>query len=212
VARWYNLPTMETLEKLFGSAAKIKLIKLFVFNPEVQLSRDEIMTRAKVSQSETRRTLSMLLKASLLKERKIWKEGATSKKRVNGYMLDPEFPFLKQLRQFLLETATISDRDIIQRLSKAGKLRLVITAGVFLQDWDSRADLLVVGDNLRNNAAENAIRSIEADMGRELRYVIFETEDFKYRHGMYDKLIRDIVDFHHHVVLDKVGVAIPPKE
>ena len=53
---------MEILEKLFGSLAKAKLIKLFVFNPEAQLSKDEVMVRAKLSQSECRRALNILIK------------------------------------------------------------------------------------------------------------------------------------------------------
>ena len=34
-----------------------------------------------------------------------------------------------------------------------------------------------------------------AELGRELRYASFTTEDFKYRVGVYDRLIRDVFDF-----------------
>ena len=203
---------MEILEKLFGSAAKVKIIKLFIFNPEVQMSRDEVMNRAKVSQSEARRSLFILSKMSLIKERKIWKEGASGKKRVNGYVLNSDFIHLVALRNFLLETASLSDKEITGRLSKAGKLKVIVTAGVFLHDWDGRVDLMVVGDNLRQNAVENSIKMMEAEMGRELHYVIFETGDFKYRYGMYDKLVRDILDFNHHIVLDKIGIEKQQEE
>lgn len=198
---------METLANLFGSMAKIKLIKLFVFNPDWQLSKDDLISRAKLSQSDLRRNINFLLKAGLVKARKVWIEGSSGKKRAVGYGLNPDFVFLAPLRDFLLATASVDDKEIIQRLSKSGRLRLVVTSGVFLREWDSRVDLLVVGDNLRVNVAENAIRTIEADMGRELKYAIFDTEDFKYRYGLYDKLIRDILDFSHYVVLDKIGIS-----
>lgn len=197
---------MEILEKLFGSLAKVKLIKLFVFNPETQLTREELMTRAKLSQSETRRTLGLLKKMGLIKEKKIWKEGNNGKKRVSGFFLDQEFVYLKQLQQFLLESSSVTDPEIVSHLARAGKLKLVVMAGVFLQDWNSRVDLLVVGDNLKQNTVEKAIRTIEADMGRELTYAMFDTDDFKYRLGMYDKLVRDILDFKHRVLVDKIGL------
>jgi len=197
---------MEILEKLFGSLAKVKLIKLFVFNPETQLTREELMTRAKLSQSETRRTLGLLKKMGLIKEKKIWKEGNNGKKRVSGFFLDQEFIYLKQLQQFLLESSSVTDPEIVSHLARAGKLKLVVMAGVFLQDWNSRVDLLVVGDNLKQNTVEKAIRTIEADMGRELTYAMFDTDDFKYRLGMYDKLVRDILDFKHRVLVDKIGL------
>jgi hypothetical protein len=198
---------MEILEKLFGGLAKAKLIKLFVFNPEAQLSKDEVMTRAKVGQSEVRRALTVLIKLGLVKQKKIWIEGALAKRKVAGYALNPDFVYLKELQTFLLQTAAIKDKDITERFQRSGRLKLIITGGVFLQNWDGRLDLLVVGDNLKQNTAEKAVRSIEAEMGRELTYAIFETEDFRYRYGLYDKLIRDMLDFEHRVILDKIGLA-----
>lgn len=198
---------METLEKLFGGLAKAKLIKLFVFNPEAQLSKEEVMTRAKVSQSESRRALTILMKLGLVRQKKIWKEAASGKRRIAGYLLNTDFAYLTELQHFLLQIASVTDKEIIERLQRAGRLKLVITGGVFLQNWDGRLDLLVVGDNLRQGTAENAVRSIEAEMGRELTYAIFETEDFRYRYGLYDKLIRDMLDFDHRVILDKIGLA-----
>jgi hypothetical protein len=198
---------METLEKLFGGLAKAKLIKLFVFNPGVQLSKDDIISRAKVNQSESRRALSILIKLNLVKQKKIWIDGANAKRKVQGFTLNTEFQYLKELQAFLLQIASITEKEIISRLQRAGKLKLVVTGGVFLQNWDGRLDLLIVGDNLRQSAALNAVRSIEADMGRELTYAIFETEDFRYRYGLYDKLIRDMLDFDHKAILDKVGLG-----
>ncbi len=185
---------MDILSLLFGTPAKVKLTKLFVFNPEWVLSREDIITKAKVSVREAKANLAILVKMGLIK------------KRAAGYGLDQELELLKPLREFLLATGAINDKEIIGRLSRAGKLKFVVVAGVFLHDWDGRVDLVVVGDNIKTSVAENAIRSIEADMGRELQYVIFETDDFKYRYGMYDKLVRDILDFNHQVLLDKIAL------
>jgi hypothetical protein len=198
---------MEILEKLFGGLAKAKLIKLFVFNPEAQLSKEEVMTRAKINQSETRRAISSLIKLRLIKQKKIWREASSGKRRITGYVLNVEFPYLIELQHFLLQIASINEKEIVERLQRSGRLKLVVTGGVFLQNWDGRLDLLVVGDNLKQGTAENAIRGIEAEMGRELTYAIFETEDFRYRYGLYDKLIRDMLDFDHKVILDKIGLA-----
>jgi hypothetical protein len=44
-------------------------------------------------------------------------------------------------------------------------------------------------------------------MGKEIRYSAFETGEFQYRLGMYDKLIRDVLDYPHETVLDKLGVS-----
>ena len=51
--------------------------------------------------------------------------------------------------------------------------------------------------------------SIEAELGKELRYAVFETPDFQYRLGIYDKLIRDIFDSEHQKIIDKLGIEDP---
>jgi hypothetical protein len=34
-------------------------------------------------------------------------------------------------------------------------------------------------------------------LGKELAYAVFDTNDFKYRVSMYDKLLRDMFDYPH---------------
>ena len=50
-------------------------------------------------------------------------------------------------------------------------------------------------------------RGIETEIGKELRYAVFSTNDFKYRLTVYDRLVRDILDYPHHIVVDRIGVA-----
>ena len=67
--------------------------------------------------------------------------------------------------------------------------------------------LLVVGDGIKHGKLENVIHTLEAEIGRELRYTVFDTPDFHYRLSIYDKLVRDILDYPHIKVVDKLGVT-----
>ena len=53
---------------------------------------------------------------------------------------------------------------------------------------------------------EKAIRSLEAEIGIEIRFAAMSSEDLMYRVGMYDKLTRDFFDYSHQVLVDKIGV------
>jgi len=88
-------------------------------------------------------------------------------------------------------------------LKNAGQIKLIAIAGLFIQDPDSRLDLLVVGDKINSRSLENTLRNMEAEIGRELNYAFFETDDFEYRLSMYDKLIRDVLDYPHEMVVNK---------
>jgi hypothetical protein len=50
------------------------------------------------------------------------------------------------------------------------------------------------------------IKRLEGEFGREIRYALFSTSDFRYRLGVYDRLIRDVFDYPHRLLLDKIGL------
>jgi predicted nucleotidyltransferase len=194
---------MEILSKLFGSEAKVKIIRLFLFAPETIFDVHTIAERVKEDVSKVRREILGLEKILLVKRRAI-----TSKKIKNathGFILNKDFSYLIALQNFLINTKTLQPKEIIKRFSTVGSIKLIIVSGIFLQNNDSRVDILVVGDNIKKAPFENAIKNLEAEIGKELRYVYFGTQDFIYRLNMYDKLIRDILDYPHQKVVNKLA-------
>lgn len=200
---------MEALNIIFGSESKVRIMRLFLFNPEIIFDIDVISEKSKVNKNMTKKEVTILEKAKLIKKRdfnKIIKnkKGLEHKQKTQGYYLNQSFSYIAALKQLLIKTKMLEGGEIVRRLSKAGKLKLVIVAGVFTQDKDSRVDMFVVGNNITKSSLNNVIKSIEAELGKELVYVYFETQDFQYRLGMYDKLIRDVLDYPHQVLLDKI--------
>ncbi len=194
--------SMEELSKLFGSEAKVKIMRLFLFNPETVFDTSEIGERAKVEAPKVRREINNLEKMGLVKRRV-----SNKKKSGHGFVLETQFPYLVQLQNFLINIEPLQPKEIIKKVSKLGSMKLIIIAGVFLQEPESRADLLIVGDSVKKASLENLIKTLEAEIGKELRYAYFTTEDFKYRMSMFDKLIRDILDYPHKTILNKTGLV-----
>jgi hypothetical protein len=205
---------MDTLINLFGSAAKVKIIKLFVFNPGAAYDIDQIAEKAKESKVKVRKEVAILQKMKLVRRKSFYKivtrKSGKNKKQVRvkayGWTLDQGFKQLVALRGFLVSMNHLGPKDIANKLNRAGNIKLIITAGVFNQDHESRVDLLVVGDHIKRGIVDSAVRTIEAEIGQELRYAVFETPDFQYRLGLYDKLIHDILDFPHSKIVNKLGI------
>jgi hypothetical protein len=191
---------METLSKLFGSEVKVKIMRLFLFNPETVFTTNDIAERAQEQLSKVRREVSNLEKTGLIKNR--------SKGGKRGFVLNSTFSYMKPLQNFLINIEPFKPNELVKRLSKLGSIKLIITAGVFIQNPESRADLLVVGDNVKRKTLENTIKTLESEIGKELHYAYFTTEDFKYRLGIYDKLIRDILDYPHKKVLNRLPIPL----
>jgi len=185
---------MKSISYIFGGEAKVKIMRLFVFNPGVVFTAAEVVGRTKEKSPTVRRELRALTKAGLIK------------KRVKGFILNPSYLYLSPVENFLIDATPVTNKEIIKKISRAGALKLVLISGVFLRDRDSRVDILVVGDNLKQAKLLSAMSSIEAELGKELRFTAFETADFKYRLGIYDKLVRDILDYRHEKILNKLGI------
>jgi len=192
---------METLSKLFGSENKVKIMRLFLFNPEKAFSIADIADRVKTETSKVRRETSVLEKMGLIKHRSTGKKTGGQ-----GFALNTQFPYLLPLQNFLINIEPLHPKEIIKKITKLGSIKLILVAGVFIQEAESRADLLIVGDGVKKSILENTVKILESEIGKELRYAYFTTDDFKYRLSMCDKLTRDILDYPHKKVLNKLGV------
>ncbi len=204
---------MDILGKLFGSAARVRLMRLFLMNPEDVFEKAEMGKRSKITGDTLRKEVKLFEDVGFIKPRVMVKMrpkaggggGQLEKKKVNGYGLDVRFPYLAALRSLVTEIA-LGKEDVAARFRNCGQMKLIIVAGIFLDETDSRIDILLVGDKLKKPMIEGALRRLEAELGKELTYGIMETPDFEYRFGIYDKFIRDILDYPHLVVLNKLNL------
>ncbi|MEX2013388.1 MAG: hypothetical protein WD897_00535 [Parcubacteria group bacterium] len=185
---------MQSVSHIFGGEAKVKIIRLLVFNPSLAFSSAEVALRAKVSPGIARRELGILAKEGLIK------------RRAKGYILDSSYLYLPAIKNFLTDATPITNKELIKRISRAGNIKLILISGVFLHDPDARVDILVAGDYLKQSKLLSVMSAIEAELGKELRYAAFDTVDFRYRLSIYDKLIKDILDYQHEKILNKLGI------
>ncbi|MBP9701551.1 MAG: hypothetical protein KBD47_01035 [Candidatus Pacebacteria bacterium] len=206
---------MDILEKLFGTTAKVKIMRLFLFNPEYVFSLDEIIERGKMTGKEVKNELPDLIKTGLIRKKPFIKDVIVVKKKKTvtkrikgiGYLLDGKFPYLNALKTLLISVSLHSHDDIARRFSKVGKIKALIVAGVFIQDWESRVDLMIVGDELDNERIHSIVKLLESELGKEISYTALDTADFEYRIGVYDKLVRDILDFPHVKIVDRLSLS-----
>lgn len=199
---------IDPLTILFGSQARVKLLRFFLFNPSKEFTFDEISRRARLVRRTARTEMNSLERAEVIKKKQIYvqKEGSSKKVRVQGYALNKEFPNLQSLQTFLFETAPINGKTVLKHLRKAGVLDFVVVAGIFVRDFDQRLDVLLAMKKYSPSKVESAIRSLESELGVEIRFAAFESTDLLYRVGMYDKLTRDVFDYPHQILVDKIGV------
>jgi hypothetical protein len=206
---------MDTLSQLFGTTLKVKLLRLFLFNRGVSYDVVHIEDKTGARARDIEKEIAVLKKMGLIKasslsrivQIKKGKKITEKKKQFKAWTLDNNFEFAEPLSDFLIKTHSLEDKAIVRRLEKVGKVKAVVVAGIFLRDSESRIDMFIVGDNIKQPALDRVIKSIESDMGKDVRYVMLSGSDFEYRVSMNDKLVRDVLDFPHKLLLNKLGIV-----
>lgn len=189
----------DILGRLLGTPARVKLLRLFLFNPKAAYTLADASSRAKVKTNDARSEFALYERVGLIKSR----AGGKAKK----YLLDDSFSYLSAFQHLLLNLP-VRSRDITARLRGVGIVKLVLLSGLFADEYDGRIDLLIVVDKLKEAKLQTVIRKLEAEIGKELKYVALTSDEFKYRLGIYDKLVRDVIDYPHIVALDRLHIEL----
>ncbi len=189
---------MDSLARLFGSALRVKLLRLFLFNTDASYTVSEAAKRTRAGRAVAAREVASLAAGGALRRQK---QGAEVR-----YGANPRYRHLAALEGFLRSTDGLNTKRIREAFRSVGALRLLALSGFFTAVPESKVDLLVVGDNLNERGLERAVSALEADLGREIRYAAFATPDFRYRLGIYDRLVRDVLDYPHRFLVDKIGL------
>ncbi|MFT5359565.1 MAG: hypothetical protein ACI88L_000023 [Candidatus Paceibacteria bacterium] len=217
--------SMEILGKLFSSDALVKVMRLFLMNKDEAFDLDDIIDKSRVKSSSAKVEVNLLKSIGFLKtktfikdvikparnsktdsrRRVVDKDPTIIKKKCNGWIINEKFIYLRPLQALLIETETLVREDLAVKFKNVGKIKLLLAAGVFIQDEESRIDLLIVGDDLKKKTIEDIVLRLESELGTEIDYAIFTAEDFKYRVDMYDKLVCDILEFPHEKVIVSPG-------
>ncbi|OGF64613.1 hypothetical protein A2Z53_02590 [Candidatus Giovannonibacteria bacterium RIFCSPHIGHO2_02_42_15] len=209
----YVLGTMEILEKLLGSNYRAKIMRFFLMNPGEVFTLEQVSKSSKVLKSRLKKEINLLMSAGFIKKGIhethiiIKKQKKIKKRKEPGFVLNALFPYVREFRALVVDAAPVSRELIIKRFKRLGRgLKLALLSGVFVGKAEVNVpDILVVGDNLKKGPVEKILGSIESEIGKELNYVLMSTEEFKYRRGMYDRFILDILESDHDALVDTLG-------
>lgn len=180
---------MEILGKLLGGVARIRIMRLFLLNKEDVFDLKTIEKR------------SLLKAVAIRKELRVLENVGFLKKKTAGYFFNKNFKYEKEFSSLLISADSLDTSLIPSLFKKVGKIKFLVISGIFIKNEDSRIDLLIVGDKLRRNKVEEGVKRLEAELGREISYALFDYQEFLYRLSMYDKLVRDVLDFPHKILI-----------
>ncbi|HOZ56276.1 MAG: hypothetical protein BWY51_00614 [Parcubacteria group bacterium ADurb.Bin316] len=218
------------LGKLFGSNARVKILKLFILHPRERFYIRQIARDLKLQLNSVRRELENLEQFGLLisnsaanldseegggafvldskgngdvKKKKI---KALSKSEKKYYQVNAGFILYEEIKSLLVKAQFLYEREFISRLRKAGVPRLLILTGFFVNKQNGLVDMLLVG-RFNKPKLLKIIRELEVELGREVNFAVMDMREFKYRKDITDIFLYDILEGKKIVAIDDLGVT-----
>jgi hypothetical protein len=196
------------LGAFMGSNARARVLRVFTFDPGI-FTAVQAAKRSGVSSRVAAEEIEVLEEWGIVKKAKFVITVRGTSKTVSGKQKEPawtmsrDFKHASAISKFVYEVSPVQHKNILTGLRRAVKLSAVVLSGAFVGDADRPADLIIVGDSINEGRLEAAVKALEPQFGREIRYAAFSTPEFQYRMTIQDRLLRDTLDFPHLVLLDK---------
>lgn len=170
------------LKRLFTSNTRIKLLTLFLMNPEEEFFIRELTRKLDEQINSIRRELDNLKKLGLLKSK--------TKLRKKYYHVNQDFVLLEELRSIIIKALSSNDA-LVKDLKKLGEIKVLALSGLFVNRETDSVDMLIVGDVDKEKLTHYINNDLR--MKRPIKFTIMNEEDYKYRLNCKDKFITEII-------------------
>jgi DNA-binding transcriptional ArsR family regulator len=171
------------LKRIFTSNTRIKLLTVFLSNPDEEYFIRELTRKLDEQINSIRRELDNLKQAGILKAR--------LKNRKKYYYVNKKFLFLEELES-IFKKALSSNQNIAKEIEKMGHIKLLALSGLFIEKATNTVDMLIVGDIDKERFSKYLNSDLRTQ--RPVKFTIMSEEDYRYRLDLKDKFIMDTVN------------------
>ncbi len=186
---------MMTHEDILDSKYGSSLLALLLVSPARCFSAKELAKRLQI----TERVLSPVLKEfeddSMIK--------SFTRDRTELYIINTKHKLLPEIGKSLAKEQKAYEDELFVAIKKLGEIKAAYLSGALTGHPQLPVDLLIVG-KVSPAKLETFLKQAKVMLGVDLNYSIMTPEEFKLRVDTFDRFIKDIFDYPHLVVIDKL--------
>lgn len=188
------------IEQLLGSKTRVKLLQLFMGNPNRSFYVREITRKIDEQINSVRRELSNLLNIGII-------VSDTTNNRLY-YEVNQSYEYYEPLRVIFGGGSTDESGTAMAKTAQKdeykslGNVELMLYTGQFTRDERAGVDILIVGST-NANAVQKFVADLERQEGKELRYTVMSPTDFAYRQQVRDRFLANVLSSKKQILIDK---------
>ncbi len=219
------------LGHLFGSNARVKILKIFLLHPEEKYYIRQLARKLKLQVNSIRRELENLEKFGLLVSRtsvgeepvdtkqdlkdlfvgkivkaKKSKKDSSTKQEKKYYQANNDFVLFEEIKALIVKSQVLYEKDFINKLQKIGSPKLFILTGIFVNKPDSVIDMFIVG-KFSKDKLSRLVKNLESELGKEVNFTSMDVKEFKYRRDITDTFLYEILESKKIIVIDEIGIS-----
>jgi len=183
---------MEISGKLFNSLngeARVKILRFLYSNLDNSFTVKTLAENLKLKSEIVKKEIQSLFLLNLLQK------DSKNKNSTNLlYKINQDFPYFESLKNLLFDFQNMNQKNIFERFKKIGRFYLFIFSGVFVGEDDGPVDILIVFDLVKTKELDKVLAEIKIDLGRDLKYLIMNLDEYNYRQKMFDRTLRMTMD------------------
>lgn len=183
------------LSTLMNSPMRIKALAYILKRPNEEGTAKEFAAAAGTTRETALRELNALVRLGMIRSR-----GTVRDRR---FVPEDTDMLYEPIRELLVKATTPDNKDIIEAFRGVRGVRLLVAAGALMDDQRSNVDLLVVSRSPNDQKVAKAVKKLEALAAIPVRYAVLSVDEYEGRRQAYDRMLRDIFEYAHEVVLEK---------
>lgn len=192
------MPSMfRDLAFLFDTPLRAKALAYLLKRPGEEGDASEFAAVSGVTKAQAQKELNALVKFGVLKSRGVGKD--------KKYVADEQDPLFHALHNFLIVAAAPTDSEILSAFKGVRGIQLLAVAGALADDGRSSVDMLVVTKDPDNPKIARSVKKVENMAAMPVRYAVLELGEYIERKQAFDRMLRDIFEYSHRILLEKEG-------
>lgn len=201
------------LSKLFGSVARVKILKLFLLNSDASYYIRQVSRHLGLQPNAVRRELENLESMELLTSHQgeDSDEGSDDDKPGKNdrkyFQANKSFVLFNEIKDLIIKGQILCEKDFTDKLRKLGTIKLLILSGLFVNDKQAPVDMLIVG-NFNKEKVAKLVKGLEEELVNEVNYSLLSEEEFAYRRQVTDVFLYSVLEGKKVVVIDEQALNI----
>ena len=191
----------KSIDALFGSKTRVKLLHLFYSNPNTSFYVREITRLVDEQINSVRRELSNMLSVGIIlsdtSDNKLYYKVNDRYEYYSAFCMI----FADNRSKKTVNKTAHTEAGWRNDLAKIRGVRVAIAAGILVESSASPVDLLIVG-SVPDKKLQEIVKAIEKEEGRDINYSAMKYDEFYYRMSVRDKFLSGILSNRHDVVID----------